>query len=146
MRFEILYLCAAALEAIHEFCCAVLIYSTNHSNLSVVLADLQKHSQPLNPSPQGESGAIGHLANEVPMCCPLAETFTKRMTAWRGRFTDAMNILLLLEKLDPGFQEHMRRAIPRVLWAITNLQGWCRGIESRKQSAGAKGQEHSGLC
>jgi hypothetical protein len=48
-------------------------------------------------------------------------------------FTDAMNILLLLEKLDPGFQEHMRRAIPRVLWAITNLQGWCRGIESRKQ-------------
>merc|ERR1719482_1891708 len=48
-------------------------------------------------------------------------------------FMDAMNILLLLERLDPGFQEHMRRARPRVLWAITSLQGWCRGIESRKQ-------------
>jgi len=45
---------------------------------------------------------------------------------------DAMNILLLLERLDPGFQEHMRRSRPRVLWALTNLQGWCRGIESRK--------------
>jgi len=48
-------------------------------------------------------------------------------------FMDAMNVLLLLEKLDPSFQEHMRRAVPRVLWAITNLQGWCRGIESRKR-------------
>lgn len=48
-------------------------------------------------------------------------------------FMDAMNILLLLERLDPGFQEHMRRARPRVLWAITSLQGWARGLESRKQ-------------
>jgi hypothetical protein len=48
-------------------------------------------------------------------------------------FMDAMNVLMLLEKLDPSFQEHMRRALPRVVWAITNLQGWCRGIESRKR-------------
>jgi hypothetical protein len=47
-------------------------------------------------------------------------------------FMDASNILLLLERLDPGFQEHMRRARPRVLWAITSLQGWVRGLESRK--------------
>merc|ERR1719478_1710153 len=48
-------------------------------------------------------------------------------------FMDALNVLMLLEKLDPSFQEHMRRALPRVVWAITNLQGWCRGIESRKR-------------
>merc|ERR1712100_893798 len=44
-----------------------------------------------------------------------------------------LHLLMLLEKLDPSFQEHMRRALPRVVWAITNLQGWCRGIESRKR-------------
>jgi len=43
-----------------------------------------------------------------------------------------MNVLLLLERLDPAFQEHMRRARPRVLWAITQLQGWTRGIECRR--------------
>lgn len=47
-------------------------------------------------------------------------------------FMDAMNLLLLLERLDPGMQEHMRRARPRVLWAITQLQGWTRGIEARR--------------
>jgi len=47
-------------------------------------------------------------------------------------FVDAMNVLLLLERLDPSFQEHMRRARPRVLWAITQLQGWTRGIECRR--------------
>merc|ERR1712093_185333 len=47
-------------------------------------------------------------------------------------FRDAMNVLLLLEILDPAFQEHLRRARPRVLWAITQLQGWTRGIECRR--------------
>jgi len=46
--------------------------------------------------------------------------------------SDAMNVLLLLEKLDPCFQEHMSRARPRVLSAITQLQGWKRGIEARQ--------------
>ena len=46
-------------------------------------------------------------------------------------FTDATNLLLLLERLDAGFQDHMRRAIPRVLWAISQLQAWTRGIEAR---------------
>eukprot|EP00397_Hematodinium_sp_SG-2012_P024400 GEMP01025413.1.p1 GENE.GEMP01025413.1~~GEMP01025413.1.p1 ORF type:complete len:649 (+),score=139.03 GEMP01025413.1:83-2029(+) len=46
-------------------------------------------------------------------------------------FLDAMNVLLLLERLDPCFQEHMKRARPRVLWAITQLQAWMRGIEAR---------------
>jgi len=44
---------------------------------------------------------------------------------------DAMNVLLLLEKLDPTFQEHLKRAHGRTLWAITQLQGWTRGIEAR---------------
>merc|ERR1719453_2392002 len=26
-----------------------------------------------------------------------------------------------------------KKLLPRVVWAITNLQGWCRGIESRKR-------------
>merc|ERR1712224_1123485 len=47
-------------------------------------------------------------------------------------FMDAMNVLLLLERLDPAFQAHMRRARPRVIWAITQLQGWTRGIECRR--------------
>lgn len=47
-------------------------------------------------------------------------------------FMDSMDLLLLLEKLDPAFQEHMRRARPRVLWAIGALQGWTRGIEARR--------------
>merc|ERR1719453_393932 len=47
-------------------------------------------------------------------------------------FMDATNVLLLLERLDPAFQEHMRRARPRVIWAITQLQGWTRGIECRR--------------
>ncbi|KAF4741083.1 hypothetical protein FOZ63_007940, partial [Perkinsus olseni] len=42
-------------------------------------------------------------------------------------------ILLLLERLDPQFTEHMRRARPKVLWAISQLQGWSRGIEARVQ-------------
>lgn len=47
-------------------------------------------------------------------------------------FSDATNLLLLLERMDPTYQEHMRRARPRVLWAITQLQGWTRGIEARQ--------------
>lgn len=47
-------------------------------------------------------------------------------------FRDAMNLLLLLEILDPAMQEHLRRARPRVLWAITQLQAWTRGIEARR--------------
>jgi len=47
-------------------------------------------------------------------------------------FIDAMNVLMLLEILDPAFQEHMTRARPRVIWAITQLQGWTRGIECRR--------------
>merc|ERR1719387_1816363 len=43
-----------------------------------------------------------------------------------------MNLLLLLEILDPAMQEHLRRARPRVLWAITQLQAWTRGIEARR--------------
>mmetsp|Transcript_34745 Transcript_34745/g.79689 ORF Transcript_34745/g.79689 Transcript_34745/m.79689 type:complete len:522 (+) Transcript_34745:96-1661(+) len=46
-------------------------------------------------------------------------------------FMDAMDLLVLLERLDPAIQEHMRRARPRVLWAIGQLQGWVRGIEAR---------------
>jgi len=47
-------------------------------------------------------------------------------------FMDAMDLLVLLERLDPSVQEHMRRARPRVLWAISQLQGWTRGIEARR--------------
>mmetsp|Transcript_29779 Transcript_29779/g.67451 ORF Transcript_29779/g.67451 Transcript_29779/m.67451 type:complete len:585 (-) Transcript_29779:90-1844(-) len=47
-------------------------------------------------------------------------------------FMDAMDLLVLLERLDPTFQEHMRRARPRVLWAITQLQGWVKGIKDRE--------------
>lgn len=45
---------------------------------------------------------------------------------------DAMDLLVLLERLDPTVQEHMRRARPRALWAISQLQGWTRGIEARR--------------
>mmetsp|Transcript_23845 Transcript_23845/g.52822 ORF Transcript_23845/g.52822 Transcript_23845/m.52822 type:complete len:586 (+) Transcript_23845:79-1836(+) len=47
-------------------------------------------------------------------------------------FMDAMDLLLLLERLDPTFQEHLRRARPRVLWAISQLQGWTKGIDARR--------------
>ncbi|CAJ1343557.1 unnamed protein product, partial [Effrenium voratum] len=47
-------------------------------------------------------------------------------------FMDAMDLLVLLERLDPAFQEHMRRARPRVLWALSQLQGWVKGIEARR--------------
>jgi hypothetical protein len=47
-------------------------------------------------------------------------------------FMDSMDLLLLLERLDPAFQEHMRRARPRVLWALSKLQGWVKGIENRR--------------
>merc|ERR1712151_694360 len=33
---------------------------------------------------------------------------------------------------DPTFQEHVRRARPRVLWAISQLQGWVKGIDARR--------------
>lgn len=46
---------------------------------------------------------------------------------------DCMDLLILLERLDPSFQEHMRRARPRVLWAISSLQGWVRGMKSRAE-------------
>jgi len=46
-------------------------------------------------------------------------------------FMDATDLLVLLERLDPAFQEHMRRARPRVLWALSQLQGWVKGIEAR---------------
>ncbi|CAE7577572.1 aglB [Symbiodinium natans] len=42
------------------------------------------------------------------------------------------DLLVLLERLDPAFQEHMRRARPRVLWALSQLQGWVKGIEARR--------------
>merc|ERR1719401_233705 len=35
-------------------------------------------------------------------------------------------------EVDPTFQEHMRRARPRVLWAISQLQGWVKGIDARR--------------
>jgi len=47
-------------------------------------------------------------------------------------FMDAMDLMLLLERLDPTFQEHMRRARPRVLWAISQLQSWTKGIDDRR--------------
>jgi|Transcript_52166 hypothetical protein len=47
-------------------------------------------------------------------------------------FMDAMDLLVLLERLDPAFQEHMRRARPRVLWALSSLQGWVKGIDARR--------------
>lgn len=48
-------------------------------------------------------------------------------------FMDAMDLLLLLERLDPAMQEHMRRARPRVLWALSQLQGWVKGIADRRE-------------
>eukprot|EP00927_Polykrikos_kofoidii_P054841 TRINITY_DN49197_c0_g1_i1.p1 TRINITY_DN49197_c0_g1~~TRINITY_DN49197_c0_g1_i1.p1 ORF type:complete len:636 (+),score=101.10 TRINITY_DN49197_c0_g1_i1:103-1908(+) len=53
-------------------------------------------------------------------------------------FMDAMDLLLLLERLDPTFQEHMRRARPRVLWAISSLQGWTKGIDARRNLQNGK--------
>jgi len=47
-------------------------------------------------------------------------------------FMDSMDLLILLERLDPAFQEHMRRARPRILWALSQLQGWVKGIEARR--------------
>mmetsp|Transcript_78555 Transcript_78555/g.168326 ORF Transcript_78555/g.168326 Transcript_78555/m.168326 type:complete len:596 (-) Transcript_78555:50-1837(-) len=47
-------------------------------------------------------------------------------------FMDSMDLLVLLERLDPTFQEHMRRARPRVLWALSSLQGWVKGIDARR--------------
>jgi len=47
-------------------------------------------------------------------------------------FMDSMDLLVLLERLDPTFQEHMRRARPRVLWAISQLQAWIKGIDARR--------------
>lgn len=47
-------------------------------------------------------------------------------------FLDAMDLLVLLERLDPAFQEHLRRARPRALWAISQLQAWMKGIEDRR--------------
>jgi len=63
------------------------------------------------------------------------ECFT--MTHHKGNrkmhlFMDAMDLLVLLERLDPSIQEHMRRCRPRVLWAISQLQGWTRGLEARR--------------
>ena len=29
-------------------------------------------------------------------------------------------------------KEHMRRARPRVLWALSSLQGWVKGIDARR--------------
>jgi len=48
-------------------------------------------------------------------------------------FMDAMDLLVLLERLDPAMQEHMRRARPRVLWALSQLQGWVKGIADRRE-------------
>lgn len=47
-------------------------------------------------------------------------------------FMDSMDLLVLLERLDPTFQEHMKRARPRVLWAISQLQGYVRGMKDRE--------------
>jgi hypothetical protein len=47
-------------------------------------------------------------------------------------FMDAMDLLVLLERLDPTVQEHMRRSRPKMLFYISQLQGWTRGIEARR--------------
>jgi hypothetical protein len=47
-------------------------------------------------------------------------------------FMDCMDLLVLLERLDPTVQEHMRRSRPKMLFYISQLQGWTRGIEARR--------------
>jgi len=70
-------------------------------------------------------------------CQELMCTYCFTMVHSKGNrmlhlFMDSMDLLLLLERLDPTFQEHMRRARPRVLWAISALQGWVKGIDARR--------------
>lgn len=48
-------------------------------------------------------------------------------------FMDAMNILLLLEKLEPAFQKHMSEERKHVLWAITRIQACIRGFNQRSK-------------
>ena len=48
-------------------------------------------------------------------------------------FTDASNILLLLEKLDPGYQEFLKEARRKVMWAITKVQALTRGRQARNR-------------
>merc|ERR1719230_300575 len=44
-----------------------------------------------------------------------------------------MDPLLLLERLDPLFEEHMVRVRVRVIWAITKLQSFTRGMDERRR-------------
>ena len=48
-------------------------------------------------------------------------------------FMDAMNTLLLLERLDPSFQAFMLDERKRVMWAITKIQASMRGYRQREQ-------------
>jgi hypothetical protein len=48
-------------------------------------------------------------------------------------FTDASNILLLFEKLDPGYQEFLKEARRKVMWAITKVQALTRGRQARNR-------------
>ena len=48
-------------------------------------------------------------------------------------FTDACNILVLLEKLDPGYQEFMRDERKKVIRAISKIQATVRGYQTRIQ-------------
>jgi hypothetical protein len=47
-------------------------------------------------------------------------------------FTDAMNVLLLLELVNVGNHEHMKLVRNKVLWGITAIQAWCRGLIVRR--------------
>lgn len=48
-------------------------------------------------------------------------------------FMDAMNILLLLERLDPAFQTQMATERKHILWAITKIQALIRGFNQRSK-------------
>jgi hypothetical protein len=46
---------------------------------------------------------------------------------------DGMNVLLLLEKLDPSFQLFMKDQRKYVIWAITKIQACMRGYQQRSE-------------
>ena len=53
-------------------------------------------------------------------------------------FVDATNVLLLLERMDPAFAEHMVKERVRVVTAVSKIQALVRGMQVRKQLARRK--------
>eukprot|EP00913_Durusdinium_trenchii_P025705 g24123.t1 len=69
-----------------------------------------------------------HTASKVAVeCFTMLHAKGNRML---HLFMDAMASRQVAPRV--GVEEHMRRARPRVLWALSQLQGWVKGIEARR--------------